>query len=260
MHQPILGVDFSGSVRAGEKIWVSRAQFDGEILRFDFLERATNLSGGSENRDAALFALRNWISGHDSAVCGLDFPFALQQEALGEESYASWLGNFVARYPDSQSLKVSGFESRRGCELVAKVPFSPLNLRLYRQTYHGIGEVLVPLRASGACVLPFDAPIPHKIWLLEICPASLLKREKLYLSYKGKSDLQRQNRETIAREMASRTPFHWSVQMEKRALEDVEGDALDAVLAAICTLNALKKPQNLTAQSEIQSKEGRVYF
>ncbi|PQV64700.1 hypothetical protein B1R32_104199 [Abditibacterium utsteinense] len=247
-------------MEAGQKIWVSRAQFDGEKLSFDFLERAADLPGGNSSRDAALCALRDWIVRHEGAACGLDFPFALQQEALGEEDYATWLRNFPRRYADSQKMKESGFEARRACELVAKVPFSPLNLRLYRQTYHGIAEVLAPLRECGARVLPFDAPIPQKIWLLEICPASLLKREKLYLSYKGKSDLQRQNREIIAREMATRTPFAWSEKMEKRALEDTEGDALDAVLAAICTFNALRKPETLAAQNELEKREGRVYF
>lgn len=256
----ILGVDFSGAVHAGEKIWVSRAQFDGKMLRFDFLGRAADLPGGSPDRTEAISALRNWISIHQGAACGLDFPFALQKEALVESDYATWLQNFVSRYPNSQKMKESGFGARRATDIAAKTPFSPLNLRLYRQTYHGIGEVLAPLRASGACVLPFDAPISQKIWLLEICPASLLKAEKLYLSYKGKSDLQRRNREIIAREMAARTPFEWNLEMEKRAIDDTEGDALDAILAAICTFNALQKPGSLTARSELESKEGRVYF
>ncbi len=260
MDTTILGVDFSGAIQAGEKIWVSRAHFDGETLVFDFLERAADLPGGSSNRDDALLALRNWISTHKGAVCGLDFPFALEKAALGDQNYANWLENFAARYPDSQKLKASGFEARRGCELVAKVPFSPLNLRLYRQTYHGIADILAPLRAAGARVLPFDAPENGAIWLLEICPASLLKREKLYLSYKGKSALQRGNREFIAREMANRIPFSLSESMQNRALDDTEGDALDAILAAICTFKALRKPETLAAQSEIERQEGRVYF
>ena len=57
----ILGVDFSGAVQAGQKIWVSRAHFDGEKLCFDFLERAADLPGGSPNRNDALDALRSWI-------------------------------------------------------------------------------------------------------------------------------------------------------------------------------------------------------
>jgi len=256
----ILGVDFSGAVQAGQKIWVSRAHFDGEKLCFDFLERAADLPGGSPNRNDALDALRSWISSHDCAACGLDFPFALPKEALGEENYATWLQNFAARYPDSQKMKQSGFEARRATDIAAKTPFSPLNLRLFRQTYHGIAEVLAPLQASGALVLPFDPPDPQKTWLLEICPASLLKREKLYLSYKGKSDSQRQNRQTIAREMAARTPFEWSAKIENRAIEDPEGDALDAVLAAICTFNALRKPETLAARDELEKMEGRVYF
>ncbi len=258
INQPILGVDFSGSIQAGEKIWASRAHFDGQKLRFDFLQRAADLPGGTSNRDEALGALRSWIAAQKGAACGLDFPFALQKEALGGENYGAWLDGFAARYPDSNALKNSGFEARRATDIAAKAPFSPLNLRLYRQTYHGIADVLAPLRAAGARVLPFDAPAEGALWLLEICPASLLKREKLYLSYKGKSAAQRQNRETIAREMAARVPFEWSADLEKAALDDPEGDALDAVLAAICTLNALKAAD--FAASEVEKVEGKVYF
>ncbi len=247
-------------MQAGEKIWSSRAHFDGQTLTFDFLERAADLPGGGEARDFALAALRNWISAHAGAACGLDFPFSLQKEALGEGNYANWLSKFAGRYPDSAALRDCGFDARRATDIAAKTPFSPLNLRLYRQTYHGIGEVLAPLQASGACLLPFDAPEDGAIWLLEICPASLLKREKLYLSYKGKSDSQRGNREIILREMAARTPFSLGEAMENRALEDSEGDALDAILAAVCTWKAIQEPESLRAQNELELKEGRVYF
>lgn len=259
-NQAILGVDFSGAAQAGEKIWVSRAHFDGGKLVFDFLERAADLPGGSSERDHALSALRAWISLQTGAACGLDFPFALQKEALEGDSYATWLEKFTARYPDSAALKASGFEARRGCELVAKVPFSPLNLRLYRQTFHGIADVLAPLRAQGARVLPFDTPDAGQIWLLEICPASLLKRERLYLSYKGKSASQRENRRNIVGEMAARAPFSLPIEMENRAVEDTEGDALDAILAAVCTFRALQRPESLLARREIHRLEGRVYF
>jgi hypothetical protein len=256
----ILGVDFSGAALAGEKIWVSRAIFDGATLRFDFLERAADLPYGASEREAAISALRHWVSSHSGAICGLDFPFSLEKSALSEQNYADWLQNFAARFPDAETLQNSGSDARRECDIAAKTPFSPLNLRLYRQTYYGIRDVLAPLRASGARVLPFDEPLNDAIWLLEICPASLLKREKLYLSYKGKSDSQRQNRETILHEMASRAHFELPAEMQKRVLQDAEGDALDAILAAICPHRALMAPQKLRAQNETEKLEGRVYF
>ena len=254
----ILGVDFSGAILAGEKIWVSRAQFDGEKLIFDFLGRAADLPDGTSERDGALSALRNWISSHRNATCGLDFPFSIAKNAIAEKNYATWLTNFAARFPDAEALRDGASHGKRATDFAAKTPFSPLNLRLYRQTYYGIRDVLAPLHASGACILPFDEPQNGKLWLLEICPASLLKRENLYLSYKGKSDAQRQNREIIAHEMAIRVPFSWSDEMQTRALDDTEGDALDAILAAICVQNALKTA-NFSA-NEVEKFEGKVYF
>lgn len=258
--QPILGVDFSGALLAGEKIWVSRARFEDGALRFDFLARASDLPGGASERDAALRALRAWIEAQKGAACGLDFPFALEGAALGDEDYLTWLQNVAARFPDAQSFRECGFGARRQTDIAAKTPFSPLNLRLYRQTYHGIRDVLAPLRARGARVLPFEAPQAGQIGLLEICPASLLKKEKLYLSYKGKSAAQRLNRELIAREMAARTPFDWSQDAQKLALDDAEGDALDAILAAVCVLRALQRPASLAARGAVEAREGRVYF
>lgn len=259
-QRTILGVDFSGAILAGEKIWVSRARWDGKALIFDTLENATQLPGGAPERDTALPALRGWIEGHENAACGLDFPFSLEHEELGGEDYAAWLSKVPERFDDPETFRTSYAGARRRTDIAAKTPFSPLNHRLFRQTYYGIREVLAPLQASGAQILPLDAPRDGALWLLEICPASLLKKEGLYLSYKGKSASQRANRETIAHEMALRTPFSWSEELQERALADTEGDALDAVLAAICTHRALQAPDKLAARDEIEKLEGRVYF
>ncbi|RYG72374.1 hypothetical protein EON80_04195 [bacterium] len=256
----ILGVDFSGAALAGEKIWVSRAQMQNNILHFDVLERAANLAGGTTSRDDALVALRTWLNDHPGARCGFDFPFSLRREAITDSTYADWLKRFADRFPTPEELRDNNPDSKRLTDIEAKTPFSPLNLRLYRQTYYGIRDILAPLHAAGAQILPFDSPTETKTWLLEICPASLLKREKLYLSYKGKSEIQRQNRETIISEMSSRVPFTWSDELAERAVADTEGDALDAVLAAVCVLNALKNPSDLTAKNEVEKFEGRVYF
>jgi hypothetical protein len=260
MRSTLLGIDFSGAALAGEKIWVSRAVIEKGALHFDFLERASNLPEGAPERETALTALLTWIKSQQGARCGFDFPFSLVREAIPDASYGAWLKNFSTRYPTAEDLKSCGYGEKRATDIAAKTPFSPLNLRLYRQTYYGIRDVLAPLYESGACILPFDEPDPHHTWLLEICPASLLKREKLYLSYKGKSAAQRLNRETIAQEMGSRTLFSWDERLKEKALGDPEGDALDAVLSAICVFNALQKADELKAHSETDLFEGKVYF
>jgi hypothetical protein len=256
----ILGVDFSGATLAGEKIWVAHATTDNDVLHFDFLERAANLPGGAPERERALAALRAYISQYADPKCGFDFPFSLSRDAITDPDYKTWLGNFAVRFSSAEALKVSTEDKRRDCDIRAKTPFSPLNLRLYRQTYYGIRDVLAPLQVAGARILPFDMPGEGHTQLLEVCPASLLKQERLYLSYKGKSATQRQNRATIANELARRTPFSWSDELKARSLDDSEGDALDAILSAVCVHNALKKPEELSARTEVERFEGKVYF
>lgn len=267
VQRSILGVDFSGAVLAGEKIWVSRAHWDGKALAFDTLENAIDLPGSAAERDVALPALRQWIGGHTHTACGFDFPFSLEYHEIGDQNYFTWLAKMPERFNDPETFRAAYAGQRRRTDIAAKTPFSPLNHRLFRQTYYGIREVLAPLRASGAQILPFEEPRNGALWLMEICPASLLKKEGLYLSYKGKSASQRENREIIASEMALRTPFlfseppfSFSERMRERIIDDTEGDALDAVLAAICTHRALQVPEQVTARDDIEKKEGKVYY
>lgn len=258
MRSLILGIDFSGAALAGEKIWVARGRLGKQGLEFDFLDRAANLPGGASEREAALGALVQWLESHEHAACGFDFPFSLVREAIQTPTWREWLQTTTS-YDDAESFKAAFPDVRRRTDKSAKTPFSPLNLRLYRQTYYGIAHVLAPL-AKTCAILPFDKAAEGQNWLLEICPASWLKKEKLYLSYKGKSAAQRANRETIWEATKERVPCFAPPELEARALEDTEGDALDALLAAVGTLEALRHPESLIARDETEHFEGRVYF
>lgn len=259
LNRPIFGADFSGARLAGEKIWLARAHFDGEKLRIEHLWRADELPGSGLEREIAMKALVRVLGAEPGAVAGLDFPFSLARESLGEISYADFLKS-SADYADADAFKNAFVDARRRTDRDGKTPFTPLNHRLYRQTFHGIRDVLRPLVELGAQVLPMMEAQPNALWLVEICPASTLKKEKLYLSYKGKSDLQRANRETILREIKSRFGVETDAAMEKRMVDDTEGDALDAVLAALGTLRGLQQRDDLKARDAIDSLEGRVYF
>ena len=194
--QTILGVDFSGAALAGLKIWVAHATLEDGVLHFHELQRGADLPDSGEARDLVLPALVKWIFGFTSPVCGFDFPFSLAHEAVGDD-WLLWLQNEVVPCPDAETFKAQFPDTRRQTDVQAKTPFSPLNLRLYRQTFHGLRDVIAPLVAQGARALPMQEAALDVPWLLEICPASLLKKEKLYLSYKGKSGAQRANREII---------------------------------------------------------------
>lgn len=263
----ILGVDFSGAHLAGEKIWIAHAEVAGGVLRILSLQRAEELPEGGSERDIALRATRQYLSGFPNAVCGFDFPFSLALESFPEEicenlNWRDWLSS-LREYSDAEAFAAAFPDARRETDRDAKTPFSPLNLRLFRQTFHGLRDVVLPLVENGALALPFDElslDETENLWLLEICPASLLKKQKLYLSYKGRSTLQRENRETILQQTKERTRLKMSEEISERIFEDTEGDALDAVLAAVCVFRALQNPHNFRAQSEREKFEGRVYF
>jgi len=74
-----------------------------------------------------------------------------------------------------------GQELKRHADNAAHTPFSPYNLRIYKQTCYGISGILAPLvKADRACILSFHAPADEKPVILEICPASTLKAHNLY--------------------------------------------------------------------------------
>ena len=108
--------------------------------------------------------------------------------------------------------------------------------------------------------MPFDEMRHEVLCLIEICTASLLKKEKLYLSYKGQSAAQKLNREFIWNEMQKRRTFQAAPDFRQAAIEDYEGDALDAVLAALCVQGALEHGSLTKAADATERCEGRVYF
>ena len=257
--QNILGVDFSGAALAGRKIWVSRATLQNGALHFEELKRGADLPDSGEEKDKVFPALVNWITSFEDALCGFDFPFALSAENVGD-NWRQWLRDEVVPCADADAFRDRFSDVRRRCDIEAKTPFSPLNKRLYRQTFHGLRDVIWPLLKRGGVALPFDEMHENALCLIEICPASLLKREKLYLSYKGQSAAQKANREFIWDEMQKRCAFQALPAFKEAAITDFEGDALDAVLAALCTHNALKAGDLEKAPDEMARSEGHVYF
>ena len=261
--RPIIGIDFSGAALAGTKIWIARAHLDDAKLVFDELISAADLPGSAPERDVALASLVEYIRSFEAPVCGFDFPFSLQADELDRPNWRDWVASIPKRYAEADAFRAAYAGAKRATDTRAKTPFAPLNLRLYRQTYYGIAHVLAPLLRANALALPFDEPNAEAsataAWLLEICPASLLKKHTLYFSYKGKSDAQRENRQRILRESQTRFALELPDAMRQSAVDDAEGDALDAILSAVCVARALERNE-WAPQSASEKLEGRVYF
>ena len=263
----VYGVDFSGAKNAGKKIWVASGVMDGDALRIKDCYWAEDLPGSGRSRDRCLAALRDFIKREQTAVFGLDFPFGLPRDLV--EEYACW-EDFVLSFPDRYSSPEAfrracreadgGRELKRVTDRQSQTPFSPYNLRLYRQTYFGIRDVLHPLvREQLAYVLPMQSALPGKPWVLEICPASTLKQEALYQPYKGRREAHRKAREHILREIEEKA---LSIPAKSRAeiMADCEGDVLDSVIAAFATFRTLHNPAGLIPEGNDAYKlEGYVY-
>ena len=263
----VIGVDFSGARRAGDHIWIAAGVQNRGRLTLESCRPACELAGGARDRKPALAALVEFLSGERRAAAGLDFPFSLPRTLIGETAWEDFLRAFPARYPDAESLReacrraAGGRELKRRTDIDARVPFSAYNLRLYRQTHAGIGSVLRPLVERGeARVIPMQAPASGKVLLAETCPASLLKALGLYKPpYKGPGDARESARASLINRLIDNEILeNPQKSLRECAVENENGDAIDAVIAAIAVAQQARLCR--APQDSVDRIEGRVYF
>lgn len=189
----IYGIDFSGAKDAGKKIWVAGGRIEGNVVNIEECWRASELHGAGNERERCLTALRGFIVKETDSAIGIDFPFGLPLAMVKEKSWEDFVIRFPEHYGSAGDFRekckkaAPDRELKRITDVDSRTPFSPYNLRVYRQTYYGIREVLSPLiHEQQACVLPMQQSQQGKPQILEICPASTLKKLNLYMPYKGR--------------------------------------------------------------------------
>jgi hypothetical protein len=187
----LFGVDFSADAKkAGTKIWMAEGLVVDGKLRVEKCVRGDQLVGSSASRDACLLVLCEYIASRPDGVFGLDFPFglpsAVARRVFDADRWEDFLRLFLAcfRRPSASAdlfrcdccAVAGGREPKRRTDREQHAPFCPHNIRLFRQTFHGIRDVIGPLVTNGsACVLPMQKPLPDRAWLLEICPSSTIR-------------------------------------------------------------------------------------
>lgn len=264
--RPVYGVDFSGASMAGRKIWIARGVPAEHGLRLEACYRAQELPDGGPQRTAALTALRQLIAREGDTCFGLDFPFGLPRSLVEEPDWEAFIARFAERFSDARHFRSACIQAAGGRELKrltdreSQTPFCCYNLRLYRQTYYGLREVLAPLVRDGlACVLPMQAARPGRAWLLEICPASALKQYGLYRPYKGRGAAQAAARQQLVVELEGQGVLLDDAQ-RRAVVDDCDGDALDSLIAAWSVWRALQRPAGLAVNSHpAYGCEGYVY-
>jgi hypothetical protein len=102
--------------------------------------------------------------------------------------------------------------------------------------------------------------LPDRPWMLEICPASTLKRESLYWRYKGRSEEHTRARERILEGIEIMAHLSLPSPLRSVILDDSGGDALDSVVAAFAIFRALRNPAGfVAAENDVYAVEGYVY-
>lgn len=266
------GVDFSGARDAGSKVWIATGAIVGGALRLEHLYPAAALPASGRDRDQCLLALRRLIISRPSCAFGFDFPFGLPRLLVDEKNWERFVLSFGIRYPSPEEFRkacratANGYELRRVTDQDSKTPFSPYNIRLYRQTYFGIRDVLAPLvRDQTACIIPMQSALPRKPWVFEVCPASTLKQADLYSKYKDKSKTRSKEHAADRARIFDRMAEYASLLLKKSelrriAVDDYRGDALDAVIAMLATARALRDLADFPVTlAGAYALEGHVY-
>jgi hypothetical protein len=257
----IYGIDFSGARYAGRTIWIASGTVRKKRLEIHSCRRASELVRSATRREKCLPALRKFIEGETDGVFGLDFPFGIPRELMREKNWRDFILSFRRRFPSAELFKIRCFkeagnrELKRATDREAETPLCVYNIRLYRQTYFGIRELLLPMvQKDTARVLPMQRSKKGKPVILEICPASTLKNLGLSGAYKGKERRHRVARGEILEALEKTGELVLTDRDITRAvLGDTGGDALDSILAAFAA------SRGKSACGTSRSVEGCVY-
>ena len=268
MIDRVIGIDFSGAKDAGKRIWIAEAEIGDRELRITSCRAATELPGSGLRREQCLPALVAWIAGQGPVTAGCDFPFGLPATMIDAPSWKDFALGLGERYANAERFmadcrrRAKRRELKRGCDRAARVPFAAYNLRIYRQTFHGIRDFLAPLvRDHGARVVPMQRCSPRQLRIIETCPASTLKAARLYPSYKGKGAERHKARRAIVEGLTAIGLLpDLPAEIERVAIDNSGGDALDSIIAACATARCLKAGQFAEPVDGTGRIEGRVYF
>ncbi|NCF39904.1 MAG: DUF429 domain-containing protein [Planctomycetia bacterium] len=230
----IHGVDFSGSDAggaAGIRVATREAGPQGVVERIERLDRAglrRRIISGLETPDE-----HRWL---------IDAPFGVPLatlEACGVEpsweATVRWMAGFDSPRDWRRGVRsMTRKEPRRTTDRNSWTPLASMNLRIFKQTWTAMVELLVPLAAAGVRVEPLAGPRGSNVVVAEGCPASLLKRAgDPARGYKGRTDDNRRRRAEILATARS----HWGLRIDADAARDAVagqgGDDLDAVLLTL---------------------------
>lgn len=251
-----IGVDWSGALRAGRKIWAAAICCTEEKPpKVEFVKRPfTGLDAGGV---ASKFA--DWLESESFVAAGLDFCFGVSESHLvsglprtGPAALGRWIAD---RYRTPQDFKSAlGREDKRATDRNCGSPFAPTNLRMFRQTYWG----LLALADVKLPILPWGDSSDGAV-IIEILPAQVAKTLCRDCRYKGRSSAARLGRQRLLKEVIDTLGITISANDADRMVNDADGDALDSVLAAIAAAAAKESGYAGVPADSALTVEGWIY-
>ena len=264
--ETVVGLDFSGARAPGRTLWLATARPAGAGVLVEDVRAAGDLAGAGTERATVYPAVRRWLLAQGSAVIGCDFPFSLPAPLLDGRDWPAFVAGFADRYGDAEAFRAAcraahpAGELKRRTDLAARTPFAAYNLRLYRQTFHGIRDLLAPLAALPAVAVAGVLPrTGARLILVECCPASTLKAEGLYKpAYKGRDPAATDRRRRIAAALPD-LGMRLAPAVRDTAIDQPGADALDSVLAALGAWRARRTPGFPAPADAVEAREARVF-
>lgn len=248
-----IGVDWSGAAHAHRKVWAATLNFKGGQGCLVQLHRPFSSRGAQTVSEG----LGPWLLAQGADVAGLDFCFSLEASQLAALGLPSTgpreLGQaIVARFPSAEAFKAAiGPEKKRITDARCAAPFAPTNLRMYKQTYWG-------LRALAACRGAFPPwstrPGPA---VVEVLPAEVVRWLGLPRTYKGRGFEER--RREILRCVRESSDLRIPDSDLLTMVSDADGDALDALLAALSAASAWASGFTGAPPTAVSTGEGWIY-
>jgi hypothetical protein len=266
----VAGVDFSGARDARENVWVAECERAADGLRLTALAPASDrLAPAGDDPEATTAALVDWTRGQRGAV-GFDFPFSLPAAVARGLGAGTWRETLdaLAAFGDASAMDEACQAATPGDRTYARRvtdeahdSFSPYHFFVKRQTYHGVAGVLAPLVADAAVrVVPMDlgGADDDRPVVLETYPAAVFARLGLHRErYKGTDEADRDRRAANLAGLRNRVAV--PDRLADRALADPDGDALDALAAAVGVDLAFESGLRPAGDEATWRLEGAIY-
>jgi len=253
------GVDFSGADGGGAaKI---------RIAERDLAPRSAVRIRGRLDRNGLRRAILESRSDGRDHLWRIDAPFGLPLECFAAErpdgmadgplswrTVAEWMAGFgTAREWRGAMRELSRREPKRVCDREFRTPLAPMNLRVFKQTFTVITEILLPLAEEGIAIEPVSMPDGGcRVRVCEGCPASVLQRRGWPAKgYKGGGEPPRVLREEIIR-LLRKDGLEIPSQHAVEAIHDEEGDLLDAIILVTAPLG-VPVPSELVETAAVEA-------